>query len=109
MPELALRQGEILTDYRLACRSRQVSLVGRREVMGGKAKFGIFGDGKELAQIAMAKAFRQGDYRSLRHAQPEPGWQLEEPGRDVQLLGRCLPDRIADAQAGWAGLRIPSI
>src|SRR3972149_2107774 len=64
MPELALRQGEILTDYRLACRSRQVSLVGRREVMGGKAKFGIFGEGKELAQIAMAKASRKGDFRS---------------------------------------------
>jgi pyruvate/2-oxoglutarate/acetoin dehydrogenase E1 component/TPP-dependent pyruvate/acetoin dehydrogenase alpha subunit len=64
MPELSLRQEEILTDYRLACRSRQVSLVGRREVMGGKAKFGIFGEGKELAQIAMAKAFRKGDFRS---------------------------------------------
>jgi len=55
---------EILADYRLAYRSRQVSLSGRREVMSGKAKFGIFGDGKELAQIAMAKAFRKGDFRS---------------------------------------------
>src|SRR3990172_6321976 len=64
MPELSLRQGEILTDSRLPCRSRQVSLVGRREVMGGKAKYCIFGDGKELAQIAMAKAFRKGDFRS---------------------------------------------
>lgn len=55
---------EALADYRLAYRSRQASLIGRREVLSGKAKFGIFGDGKELAQIAMAKAFRNGDFRS---------------------------------------------
>lgn len=55
---------EVLTDYQIAYRSRQASLVGRREVLSGKAKFGIFGDGKELAQIAMAKAFRKGDFRS---------------------------------------------
>ncbi|MGK7396296.1 MAG: alpha-ketoacid dehydrogenase subunit alpha/beta [Candidatus Cyclobacteriaceae bacterium M3_2C_046] len=54
---------EILNDYRLACESRQVSIIGRKEVFMGKAKFGIFGDGKELAQIAMAKAFRKGDFR----------------------------------------------
>lgn len=55
---------EILQDYRLACLSRQVSLIGRREVLSGKAKFGIFGDGKELAQIALAKVFQKGDFRS---------------------------------------------
>lgn len=55
---------EVLADYRLAYRSRQASLIGRREVLSGKAKFGIFGDGKELAQIAMAKAFQKGDFRS---------------------------------------------
>ena len=55
---------EIIEDYRLVCHSRQVSLVSRREVMSGKAKFGIFGDGKELPQIAMAKVFRKGDFRS---------------------------------------------
>jgi pyruvate/2-oxoglutarate/acetoin dehydrogenase E1 component/TPP-dependent pyruvate/acetoin dehydrogenase alpha subunit len=54
----------VLADFRLASRSRQASLIGRREVLSGKAKFGIFGDGKELAQIAMAKAFRKGDWRS---------------------------------------------
>jgi pyruvate/2-oxoglutarate/acetoin dehydrogenase E1 component/TPP-dependent pyruvate/acetoin dehydrogenase alpha subunit len=54
----------VLADYRLVYRSRQVSIIGRREVMSGKAKFGIFGDGKELAQIAMAKAFQKGDFRS---------------------------------------------
>ena len=55
---------EIIADYRLAYQSRQASLIGRREVMSGKAKFGIFGDGKELPQIAMAKAFHKGDFRS---------------------------------------------
>ncbi|MFN5705047.1 MAG: thiamine pyrophosphate-dependent dehydrogenase E1 component subunit alpha, partial [bacterium] len=54
----------ILTDYRVANESRQASLLGRKEVLTGKAKFGIFGDGKELAQIAMAKVFRDGDFRS---------------------------------------------
>ena len=54
----------ILHDYRLANESRQASLIGRREVLTGKAKFGIFGDGKEIAQIAMAKVFRNGDFRS---------------------------------------------
>lgn len=54
----------ILADYRLACESRAASLLGRKEVFMGKAKFGIFGDGKEVAQLAMAKVFRPGDFRS---------------------------------------------
>jgi 2-oxoisovalerate dehydrogenase E1 component len=54
----------IIDDYRVAFRSRQASLIGRREVLTGKAKFGIFGDGKEVAQIALARAFRKGDWRS---------------------------------------------
>lgn len=54
----------ILEDFRVAILSRQASLVGRKEVFMGKAKFGIFGDGKELAQIAMARAFQIGDFRS---------------------------------------------
>jgi pyruvate/2-oxoglutarate/acetoin dehydrogenase E1 component/TPP-dependent pyruvate/acetoin dehydrogenase alpha subunit len=53
-----------LKVFQLACESRQASLMGRKEVFMGKAKFGIFGDGKEIAQIAMAKAFREGDWRS---------------------------------------------
>ncbi len=53
-----------LADYRLACESREASLLGRKEVFMGKAKFGIFGDGKEMAQIAMAKIFRAGDHRA---------------------------------------------
>ena len=62
--EITVNPEEIIADYRLVYHSRQVSLVSRREVMGGKAKFGIFGDGKELPQIAMAKVFRKGDFRS---------------------------------------------
>ena len=54
----------ILRDYRIAFQSRQASLIGRREVFTGKAKFGIFGDGKEVAQLALARAFRAGDFRS---------------------------------------------
>lgn len=55
---------EVLNDYRIANESRQVSLLGRREVLTGKAKFGIFGDGKEIPQLAMAKVFKNGDWRS---------------------------------------------
>ena len=54
----------ILNDYYLVCLSRQLSLLGRREVHNGRAHFGIFGDGKELAQVAFAKTFRKGDWRS---------------------------------------------
>jgi 2-oxoisovalerate dehydrogenase E1 component len=55
---------EVLADYRLANLSRQLSILGRREALGGRANFGIFGDGKEVAQIAMAKFFKDGDWRS---------------------------------------------
>ncbi len=57
-------QKSVLEDYRIAIMSREVSLLGRREVLTGKAKFGIFGDGKEIAQIALAKSFQKGDFRS---------------------------------------------
>ena len=56
-------KNEILNDYKIARISRECSLLGRREVLTGKAKFGIFGDGKEVPQLAMAKAFRDGDFR----------------------------------------------
>ena len=62
--QISLSTEKIIQDYRLAVISRNISLVGRREVMSGKAKFGIFGDGKEVAQLAMAHAFRAGDFRS---------------------------------------------
>jgi len=55
---------EVLNDYKIAKLSRECSLLGRREVLTGKAKFGIFGDGKEVPQLAMAKAFKNGDFRS---------------------------------------------
>ncbi|MGC4059252.1 MAG: thiamine pyrophosphate-dependent enzyme [Chitinophagaceae bacterium] len=55
---------EVLADYRMAVASREASLIGRKEVLTGKAKFGIFGDGKELAQIAAAKYMQPGDIRS---------------------------------------------
>ena len=71
LPELTLAGGklrltaqDIVADYRMAFQSRTASLIGRKEVLTGKAKFGIFGDGKELPQIALAKAFKQGDFRS---------------------------------------------
>ncbi len=57
-------KNEVLNDYTIAVVSRECSLLGRREVLTGKAKFGIFGDGKEVPQLAMAKAFQKGDFRS---------------------------------------------
>ena len=54
----------VLIDFELVCKSRETSLMGRREVLSGKGSFGIFGDGKELAQIAMARCFKKGDFRS---------------------------------------------
>lgn len=57
-------KNEVLNDYKIARLSRECSLLGRREVLTGKAKFGIFGDGKEVPQLAMAKAFQNGDFRS---------------------------------------------
>lgn len=57
-------KSEVLEDYRIARVSRECSLLGRREVLTGKAKFGIFGDGKEVPQLALAKAFKDGDFRS---------------------------------------------
>jgi pyruvate/2-oxoglutarate/acetoin dehydrogenase E1 component/TPP-dependent pyruvate/acetoin dehydrogenase alpha subunit len=64
LKETGLTKKEILNDYRIANESRQASILGRREVLTGKAKFGLFGDGKEIPQLAMAKAFKNGDWRS---------------------------------------------
>lgn len=65
-PDLDLNEfkAEVLLDYKKAMESREASLLGRKEVLTGKAKFGIFGDGKELAQIALARNFQDGDFRS---------------------------------------------
>lgn len=62
--DVLLTKKEVLNDYRVACESREVSYIGRQDVFRGRAKFGVFGDGKELAQIAMSKVFRKGDFRS---------------------------------------------
>ncbi len=59
-----LNREEVLSDFKLALLSREIALLARREVLSGKAKFGIFGDGKELAQIALARTFEEGDWRS---------------------------------------------
>ena len=64
MTNLPLDPAEVLEDFRICCLSREVSLLARREVLTGKAKFGITGDGKEVPQVAMARAFRRGDFRS---------------------------------------------
>ena len=60
----SIQQNQVLEDFRWALTSRHASLMGRKEVFMGKAKFGIFGDGKELAQVAMARAFQKGDFRA---------------------------------------------
>jgi TPP-dependent pyruvate/acetoin dehydrogenase alpha subunit len=59
-----LTPDQVIADYRLAYKSRQVSMIGRREVLTGNAKFGIFGDGKEIIQLAIARSFQKGDWRS---------------------------------------------
>ncbi len=64
LTKTGLNRDEVLADFRLAHVSRNLSIIGRREVLSGKAKFGIFGDGKEIIQIALAKQFRDGDWRS---------------------------------------------
>jgi len=62
--KIKLSKQEILNDYYLINESRNISLIGRKEVFMGRAKFGVFGDGKELPQIAMSKVFKNGDIRS---------------------------------------------
>jgi len=64
IPKIETPVEEVLNDYKLVNASRQASILGRKEVFMGKAKFGIFGDGKEVAQIAMAKVFKKGDFRA---------------------------------------------
>jgi len=65
LPENSVISTEkVLSDYRIVCESRQASVLGRKDVMGGRAKFGIFGDGKELVQVALAHSFHRGDFRS---------------------------------------------
>jgi pyruvate/2-oxoglutarate/acetoin dehydrogenase E1 component/TPP-dependent pyruvate/acetoin dehydrogenase alpha subunit len=114
---------EIIADYKLACESREASLLGRKEVLTGKAKFGIFGDGKELAQIAMAKQFQNGDFRSGYYrdqtfmmaigalsikeafaglyAHPDP---VKEPASAGRQMGGHFSTRNLDENGNWKNL-----
>lgn len=114
----------ILEDYRIAFQSRLTSLLGRKEVLTGKAKFGIFGDGKELPQIAMAKAFRKGDFRSGYYrdqtfmmasellnvqeffAQLYAHTDVEaEPASAGRMMNGHYGTRSLDAQGNWRDLK----
>ena len=103
---------EVLKDYRLACESREASLLGRKEVLTGKAKFGIFGDGKEVPQVAMAKFFKPGDfyagyYRDQTFAFATGAATIEEffsqlyadpdPKHDPHSAGRNMNNHLASA------------
>lgn len=113
----------ILNDYKIAFESRQASLLGRKEVLTGKAKFGIFGDGKEVAQLAMAKVFKAGDWRSGYYrdqtfmlaagllTMPEFFAQLyanTDPDADPSSGGRQMnchfATRLLDDQGNWLDL-----
>lgn len=118
--ELPLSAAELLADYRLAARSRHTSVIGRREVLNGKAKFGIFGDGKELAQLAMARASKAGDWRSGYYR--DQTWLFAlgvlsldqffaqlfgdtDPAREPQMGGRSMnahfSTRFLDEEGRW--------
>jgi len=118
-------KAEVLKDYRLAVTSRECSLLGRREVLTGKAKFGIFGDGKEVPQLAMAKAFKNGDFRSgyyrdqtfmmaigkLSVQQFFAGLYGDtEPGNDPMSSGRQMGGHFAteslNADGSWKNLTL---
>ena len=103
---------EVLKDYRSACESREASLLGRKEVLTGKAKFGIFGDGKEVPQVAMAKFFKPGDfyagyYRDQTFAFATGAATIEEffsqlyadpdPAHDPHSAGRQMNSHFATA------------
>jgi pyruvate/2-oxoglutarate/acetoin dehydrogenase E1 component/TPP-dependent pyruvate/acetoin dehydrogenase alpha subunit len=85
-------RSDVLNDYYIAALSRQVSILGRKEVLSGKGKFGIFGDGKELAQIAMAKVFKDGDHRS--------GYYRDQTF--MMAIGRLNPEHIFASVYGHA-------
>lgn len=121
--EIGLSTQEIITDYKLACESRHASLLGRKEVFMGKAKFGIFGDGKEVAQLAMARSFKNGDFRSgyyrdqtfmfaigeltlqqyfaQLYAHPDI---TEEPASAGRLMNGHFGTRILDEDGRWKNL-----
>ena len=87
---------EVLDDYRIAILSRECSILGRREVLTGRAKFGIFGDGKEIPQLAMAKAFKLGDFRS--------GYYRDQTF--MMALGELMATRLGAAYLKSQGLPV---
>jgi 2-oxoisovalerate dehydrogenase E1 component len=122
LPATLVRE-EVLNDYRLGWESRHASLLGRKEVFMGKAKFGIFGDGKELAQLAMAKVFRKGDFRSgyyrdqtfmmaigeltleqyFAQLYAHPNVQAE-PATGGRMMSSHFATRMLDDQGKWKNL-----
>jgi pyruvate/2-oxoglutarate/acetoin dehydrogenase E1 component/TPP-dependent pyruvate/acetoin dehydrogenase alpha subunit len=112
-----INKDEILTDFRIANESRQVSILGRREVLTGKAKFGIFGDGKEIPQLAMAKVFQNGDWRS-GYYRDQTFMGLEEffaqlygdtdqefnPGTGGRLMNNHFSRPTLDKNGNWLNL-----
>ncbi len=97
------RLDSLVEDYRLAVRSREASLLGRREVLTGKAKFGIFGDGKELAQIALAKQVRPGDFRSGYYR--DQTWMLALGAITLQQFFAQLYADSDPVREPWSGGR----
>ncbi len=85
---------QVLSDYRIAYLSRQCSLMGRREVLSGKSKFGIFGDGKEVAQLAWARVFEKGDFRS--------GYYRDQTF--MFALGEYTPERFFAGLYAWTDI-----
>ncbi|MFM7217020.1 MAG: thiamine pyrophosphate-dependent enzyme [Bacteroidota bacterium] len=95
-------KNEVLADFRIALESRHASLIGRKEVLTGKAKFGIFGDGKEVAQIAMAKQFRNGDFRSGYYR--DQTFMFAIGGSDLEkFFAQLYADPDIDAEPSSAG------
>lgn len=122
--DLNLEKKTVLADYKLACESRVASVIGRKDVFMGRAKFGIFGDGKELAQIALSKVFKNGDYRSgyyrdqtLLVAMGGLTWQQfyaqmyahANIEHDIHSGGRAMNghfgNRWVDAEGNWLELK----
>ncbi len=98
---LPLPAEDLIADYRLAYRSRQTAVIGRREVLTGKAKFGIFGDGKELPQLAIARAFQKGDWRSGYYR--DQTWMFALNLLTLEQFFASLyahPDRTAEPHTG---------
>lgn len=123
LKKLGLSKEEILNDFRIANESRQASLMGRREVLTGKAKFGIFGDGKEVPQLAMAHFFNDGDWRSGYYRDQtfmlaSGMMKLEEifsmlygdtdiianPGNGGRLMNNHFASRSLDEKGNWKNL-----